>query len=54
MTRVKIIITISPDDLAALDLIGQKGTVSSGYRQDWMFCLDKAIAEFIKKYGDEV
>ena len=51
--RIKVIIELLPEDVWKLDLIGQKGTASSGYRQDWDFCLRKAIIEFIKKYEEK-
>jgi hypothetical protein len=47
---VKIEVDIYPIDIGKLEEIGQSGKASSGYRQDFLFCLRKAIEEFIKKY----
>ena len=47
---IKCIVKISNRNLYKLDKIGAKGLASNGYRQDFQFCLTKAIEEFIKKY----
>jgi len=48
--RVKILVDISPENIWKLEQIGRSGNASYGYRQDFDFCLTKAIEEFIKKY----
>ena len=48
--RVKIIVKITTENIRKLDKIGESGIASSGYRQDFDYCLTKAIEEFIKKY----
>ena len=50
MSRIKLEITITPENIHRLEQIGKSGVCSSGWSQDWQFCLDKAIEEFIKKY----
>jgi len=51
---VKVVVEIYTDLIGKLEKIGQSGKASSGYRQDFQFCLIKAIEEFIKKYENEV
>lgn len=48
--RIKIIVSLTPKQIRKLDKIGEKGLASNGYRQDFDFCLIKAVDEFIKKY----
>jgi len=47
---VKIIVNINALDIGKLEEIGRSGNASSGYRQDFLFCIRKAVDEFIKKY----
>ena len=49
----KVIVNINALDIGKLEAIGRSGNASSGYSQDFMFCLRKAVEEFIKKYGDK-
>ena len=49
--RIKVIIKLNPRDIVTLDDIGFNGFASNGHRQDFDFCLQKAIDEFIKKYN---
>lgn len=52
---IKVVVELTPKDIGALGKIGEKGLASSGYRQDFNFCLQKAIDEFILKYkGKEI
>jgi hypothetical protein len=51
MGRVKVIVSLIPRNIAELEEIGFTGKASNGYRQSFEFALDKAIEEFIKKYG---
>lgn len=48
--RLKVIVKLTSKQIRKLDKIGENGLASSGYFQDFDFCLDKAIDEFIKKY----
>jgi len=52
--RVKVIIDLICEDIAKLDEIGLSGAASHGYSQNFSFCLDKAIREFIQKYEKEL
>jgi len=47
-------VKISNRNLYKLDEIGAKGLASHGHRQDFQFCLTKAIEEFIKKYEEKL
>ena len=48
--RVPVKVKFIPKDIYKLDEIGRSGNASNGHSQDWQYCLDKAIEEFIKKY----
>lgn len=48
--KVKVIVKIAPENVHKLEQIGRSGKASSGYSQDFDFCLAKAIEEFIEKY----
>ena len=48
--RIKVLVGIPIRNIAKLEEIGESGIASSGYGQDFEYCLDKAIEEFIKKY----
>jgi hypothetical protein len=50
MSRIKVIVTLIPEQINKLEVIGRSGVASSGYSQEFDFCLNKAIDEFIKKY----
>lgn len=50
---VKIIVNLNPIDIGKLEEIGRGGKASSGYSQDFLFCIRKAVEEFIKKYQEE-
>lgn len=47
---IKVIVKIKSKSLYELEKIAFSGLASDGYRQDFEFCLGKAIDEFIKKY----
>jgi len=49
---IKCIVKITPSNIHKLELIGRNGNASNGHSQTFEFCLNKAIEEFIKKYGD--
>lgn len=51
VSRVKIVVNLISKHIWKLDEIGARGIVSNGHRQSFDYCLDKAIDEFIKKYG---
>ncbi len=50
---IKVILKIAPKNVGKLERIGRKGFASSGYWQDFQYCITKAIEEFIKKYENE-
>lgn len=50
MSRIKVIVALIPEQINKLEEIGRSGVASSGYSQEFEYCLDKAISEFIKKY----
>ena len=50
---VKVVVEIYADLIGKLEEIGKSEKASSGYRQDFHFCLIKAIEEFIKKYDND-
>ena len=49
---VKVIVNINALDVGKLEEIGRSGRASSTYSQDFMYCIRKAIEEFIKKYSE--
>lgn len=51
---VQIVIDIYIEAIWKLEKIGKSGNASNGYRQDFDFCLKKAIDEFIKKYEEVI
>ena len=50
---VKVILDIYGGHIGKLAEIGISGKASSGYRQDFEFCVNKAIEEFIEKYEEK-
>ena len=50
---IKIKIKISPRNIGKLGEIAFEGLASQGHRQDFQYCITKAIEEFIKKYENE-
>jgi hypothetical protein len=48
---MKITIRATETEVGILQIIGQMGLASGGYRQDADFCIRKAIDEFILKYA---
>lgn len=53
MSKIKVIVKITPKNIGKLEEISNSGTISSGYYQDFQFAIDVAIKEFIKKYDKE-
>ena len=47
---VEIKVNLNALHIGKLEEIGRGGNASSGFSQDFMFCLRKAVEEFIKKY----
>lgn len=52
--RIKIQVKLTPKQIYKLDKIGWEGSASNGYYQDFDYCLNKAIEEFIKKYDENI
>ena len=50
---VKVVINIYFEDIGKLGEIGRSGKASFGHHQTFEYCLNKAIEEFIKKYGEK-
>jgi len=47
---VKVIVDLPESYIGKLGKIGFKGWASNGYRQDFRYCMMKAVEEFIRKY----
>lgn len=50
---IKVVVKINAENLYKLEEIGFSGLASYGHRQDFQYCLNLAIKEFIKKYDEK-